>query len=269
MKLKEAKFEAEASRVDNFVDEALHEAFETLGIYQKCLQDEQKKWIRNRKAMTASNTATIVKSLRKIFSMTKQNMELLDGTLVQGYEMVYPEESQNKINIPGIVDTDSSTPKKTPRKTQPKMPKKRKRKASASDDIEVQEIVVNGESVFDKTEDEDDGFDPSQLCSVEITSVERGSSSEPEVKRPKVTPQPKGPLKLSNSMFKKKQKVRSPLKKKKKVARKDDEEIEEITLSDDEENTSYVSQTELNNDLIEKANRFINNTEDDSDVSLE
>merc|ERR1711953_1532177 len=119
-KEKEAKFEAEASRVDNFVDEAIHEAFETLGIYQKCLQDEQKKWIRNRKTMTAGNTATIVKSLRKIFSITKQNMELLDTTLVQGYEMVYPEESQNKINIPGMGDTDSSTPKKTPRKTQPK-----------------------------------------------------------------------------------------------------------------------------------------------------
>ena len=203
-------------------------------------------------------------------------MELLDSTLVQGYEMVYPEESQNKINIPGMVDTDSSTPKKTPRKTQPKspsMPKKRKRKLSATDDIEVQEIVVNGESVFDRTEDEDDGFDPSQLCSVEITAVDRGSSSEPEVKRPKVTNQPKGPLKLSNSMFKKKQKVRSPLKKKKKVARKPEDEIEEITLSDDadEENTSYVSQTELelNQDLIQKANRFINNTEEDSDVSLE
>merc|ERR1719221_1538460 len=193
-------------------------------------------------------------------------MQLLDSTLVQGYEMVYPEESPNKINIPGLVESDSSTPKKTPRKTP--QPKKRKRKTSASDDIEVQEIVVNGQSVFDKTEDEDDGFDPSQLCSVEITSVERGSSSEPEVKRPKVPSQPKGPLKLSNSMFKKIQKVRSPLrKKKKKVLRKPDQEIEEITLSDDEENTSNVSQTEFNDDLIKKANRFINNTEDDSDVS--
>ena len=276
MKEKEAKFEAEASRVDNFVDEAFHEAFETLNIYQKCLQDEQKKWIRNRKAMTAGNTAAIVKSLRKIFSITRQNMELLDSTLVQGYEMVYPEESQTKINVPGMVDINGSTPKKTPRKTQPKSPvkstKKRKRKVSASDDIEVEEIVVNGESVYDKAEEEDEGFDPSQLCSVEITAVERGSSSEPEVKRPKVINQQKGPLKLSNSMFKKKQKVRSPLKKKrKKVTRKPDEEIEEITLSDDEENenTSYVSQAVLNEDLIMKANRFINNTEDDSDVSLE
>ena len=273
IKEKEARFEAEASRVDNFVDEVFHEAFETLNIYQKCLQDEQRKWIRNRKAMTAGNTAAIVKSLRKIFSITKQNMELLDGTLVQGYEMVYPEESQSKINVPGMVDIDGSTPKKTPRKTlskSPIKPKTRKRKVSAVDDIEVEEIVVNGESVFDKTEEDDDGFDPSQLCSVEITAVERGSSSEPEVKRPMVTSQPKEPLKLSNSMFKKKQKVRSPLiKKKKKVLRKTDEEIEEITLSDDEENTSYVSQTELNDDLIKKANRFINNTEDDSDVSLE
>ena len=83
-KEKEAQFEKEASKVDNFVDEAFHEAFETLNIYQKCMQDEQKKWIKQRKNMNPNNIAAIVRSLRKIFNITKQNMDLLDTTLVQG-----------------------------------------------------------------------------------------------------------------------------------------------------------------------------------------
>merc|ERR1712083_204468 len=105
-KEKEAQFEQEANKVDNFVDEAFHEAFETLNIYQKCLQDEQKKWIKQRKNMNPNNTAAIVKSLRKIFSITKQNMELLDTTLVQGYTMVYPDENEKKIKVAGVVDVD-------------------------------------------------------------------------------------------------------------------------------------------------------------------
>ena len=42
-KQKEAIFEAEANKVENFVDEAFLEAIDTLNIYQKCLEDEQKK----------------------------------------------------------------------------------------------------------------------------------------------------------------------------------------------------------------------------------
>ena len=276
-KQKEAIFEAEANKVENFVDEAFHEAIDTLNIYQKCLEDEQKKWIKTRKSMTAVNTATVVKSLRKIFSITRQNMELLDSTLVQGYEMVYPEEGQKKIKVAvGFVELENSSSQvkssSSPRKMQSKPPgRKRKRKESAGDDIAVEQIVVNGESVFDTSGDPDDGFDPSQLCSVEITSMamERGSSSEPEVKKPKskINSQTRGPLKLSNSMFKKRRKHKSPLKKKTK--RNEDQEIEEITLSDDEENTSYVTQSETQEEIIEKANKFINNTADDSDVSLE
>ena len=285
-KQKEVKFEQEANKVDNFVDEAFHEAFETLNIYQKCLQDEQKKWIKQRKNMNPNNTAAIVKSLRKIFSITKQNMELLDTTLVQGYNMVYPDENEKKIKVAGVVDVDesftASTPVKTPRKTPSK---KRKREPNGNgDDIEVEDVVVNGESVLDN--DDDDAFDPSLLCSVEITAVDRESSSEPELKRPKpkqmmpkIAPQ-RGPLKLSNSMFKKKKKSplmkKSPLKMKKRPKRTS--EIEEITLTDDEDenSTSYVTQSEVDENaekkILAKANKFINNDSDDaidSDVSLE
>jgi len=280
-KIQEAAFEKEASKVDNFVDEAFHEAFETLNIYQKCLQDEQKKWIKQRKNMNPNNTAAIVKSLRKIFSITKQNMELLDTTLVQGYSMIYPEEGDKKIRIQGLgmVDLDesgnnTSTPVKTPRKRKRKPVPGAAEMNGNGEDIQVEEIVVNGESVLENMENNDEAFDPSMLCSVEITAVNRESSSSPELKRPKPIPQrQRGPMKLSNSMFKKKR--RSPMKMKKRPKPKTDtSDIEEITLTDDEvdeNSTSYVTQSEVPSSPAKK--NLTRNDDDsdavDSDVSLE
>jgi hypothetical protein len=60
------KKEEEMNKVENFVDENIQEAFETLKIYQKCLEDEKKKWLRLKKNMTANNTASVVKNLRKV-----------------------------------------------------------------------------------------------------------------------------------------------------------------------------------------------------------
>merc|ERR1712029_1077550 len=123
------------------------------------------KWIKQRKNMNPNNTAAIVRSLRKIFNITKQNMDLLDTTLVQGYTMVYPDESERKIRVTGGVGVEldnsmtTSTPVKTPSK-------KRKRPAVSN---------TNGENVLDR--DDDDAFDPSLLCSVEITAVDRSASS--------------------------------------------------------------------------------------------
>ena len=298
-KLKEAAFEKEASKVDNFVDEAFHEAFETLNIYQKCLQDEQKKWIKQRKNMTPDNTAKVVKNLRKIFSITRQNMELLDTTLVQGYSMVYPEESDRKIRVQGAVGLDDSASShqatSTPIKTPAKRGRKRKKEETNGngEDIEVEEIVVNGENVLEKMDNDSDAFDPSLLCSVEITAVDREGSSSPELKRNKPSifqqqQQRRGPMKLSNSMFKKKKmKMRSPIKTKKR-RRKPSGEIEEITLTDDEEedenSTSYVTQSEVAEDaVLGNANEFVKSQQKkkalpddgddsdaiDSDVSLE
>ena len=298
-KLKEAAFEKEASKVDNFVDEAFHEAFETLNIYQKCLQDEQKKWIKQRKNMTPDNTAKVVKNLRKIFSITRQNMELLDTTLVQGYSMVYPEESDRKIRVQGAVGLDDSASShqatSTPIKTPAKRGRKRKKEETNGngEDIEVEEIVVNGENVLEKMDNDSDAFDPSLLCSVEITAVDREGSSSPELKRNKPSifqqqQQRRGPMKLSNSMFKKKKmKMRSPIKTKKR-RRKPSGEIEEITLTDDEaedeSSTSYVTQSEVAEDaVLGKASEFVKSQQKkkalpddgddsdaiDSDVSLE
>ena len=76
-------------------------------------------------------------------------------------------------------------------------------------------------------------------------------------------------------MFKKKKKV-SPIKRKPIKKKKNSGEIEEITLTDDEDenSTSYVTQSDIDqnaeNKLMAKANSFINNDDDiDSDVSLE
>ena len=70
---------------------------------------------------------------------------------------------------------------------------------------------------------------------------------------------------------------KSPLKMKKRPKRTS--EIEEITLTDDEDenSTSYVTQSEVDENaekkILAKANKFINNADDsdaiDSDVSLE
>merc|ERR1719282_148512 len=182
--------------------------------------------------------------------------------------MVYPEENENKIRVAGVVEVDesftASTPVKTPRKTPSK---KRKREPNGNgEDIEVEEIVVNGESVLENMENDDGAFDPSMLCSVEITAVNRESSSSPELKRPKPIPQrQRGPMKLSNSMFKKKR--RSPIKMKKRPKpKKDTSDIEEITLTDDEvdeNSTSYVTQSEFSSSPVQK-NLSRNNDESEA-----
>jgi hypothetical protein len=63
---KERKKKEEMNRVENFVDENIQEAFDTLAIYQKCLEDEKKKWMRYRNDVTATNSANVVKNLRKV-----------------------------------------------------------------------------------------------------------------------------------------------------------------------------------------------------------
>ena len=151
-------------------------------------------------------------------------------------------------------------------------------------------------------------FDPSLLCSVEITA-ERDSDSTPTPRGPPPRKKMKmvrscldpqwtkvrallqgknppldgpasvqGQMKISNKFLKKKSpKKKDAMKKaKKRKMADDDDEIEEITLDDDEDSVGFVSQTELESrtaaNLNKKANKFINGETDDdfdSDVSLE
>merc|ERR1712226_589359 len=169
--MQKKKQEEEIGKLENFIDENIHEAFDTLAIYQKCLEDERRKWIRVRKSMNGNNAATAAKSLRRIYEITKQNMELLDHSLVEGYKAVFPEEGHRKLKF-------TTEPKTSPAKQPAKKRTKETRKESADDDIEVEGIVLNGESVYANGEGGGNmgDFDPSMLCSVEITA-DRDSDS--------------------------------------------------------------------------------------------
>jgi len=280
---KKKKTKEEESKIENFIDENIHEAFDTLNIYQKCLQDEHKKWIRVRKSMNPKNAAIVAKSLRKIYAITKQNMELLDTALVQGYGDQFPEESEKVLQYGNLPNGNSSSPNKSKaspnkRKMKSTPVKPKSSRTSTDNDIEVEEIVVNGEPVFGSMGDDDNVFDPSMLCSVEITAERDSSATPPPTKKRKIntsTPsnnKPTGPLRLSKNMFTKKKKT--PLKPAPTKA-DSDSEIEEITIVDDEDSTGYVSQSTLDaiaaQNINQKANKFINKEDDsfDSDVSLE
>ena len=63
-KTQKKAMEIEEKKVENFVDENINEAFDTLRIYQKCLDDERKRWIKNKKAMNPDTCASIVSKLR-------------------------------------------------------------------------------------------------------------------------------------------------------------------------------------------------------------
>ena len=52
---------------DNFIDENINEAFDTLKIYQKCLEDERKRWANKKKEMNPENAAAVVSKLKKVY----------------------------------------------------------------------------------------------------------------------------------------------------------------------------------------------------------
>merc|ERR1711874_949328 len=129
---------------------------------KKKARDEKRKWMRARKQMNANNAAVAAKSLRKIYAITKQNMDLLDTALVQAYGDTFPDESEKKLKFGNLSTSSPGEAKKTPSKSPAKSPnkhahvlkKKKKVKqatpapdASGDDDIAVEEIVVNGEPV--------------------------------------------------------------------------------------------------------------------------
>ena len=88
--------------------------------------------------MTANNAATAAKSLRRIYEITKQNMELLDHSLVESYKTVFPEEGERKLSF--------SMEPKSPGKRRAKVTKKEE--PEDDDEIEVEGVVINGEAVY-------------------------------------------------------------------------------------------------------------------------
>jgi len=94
------------------------------------------------------------------------------------------------------------------------------------DEIAVEEIVMNGEKVLGN----EDFFDPSQLCSIQITG---GSNVPAPPKIPPVKRPPSGPLRISTKMFKKKSPIKHPER-----PPTPDSDIEEITIEDEDKKES-------------------------------
>ena len=57
---------------DNFIDENINEAFDTLKIYQKCLEDERKRWANKKRVMNSENAAAVVSKLKKVECISDQ-----------------------------------------------------------------------------------------------------------------------------------------------------------------------------------------------------
>jgi len=249
--------ELSSTKPDNFIDENINEAFDTLKVYQKCLDDERKRWSNKKKVSTADSAALLVSKLKKIYGITKQNMDFLEKTLLQGFINQYPEESQSKyknlvkssqvVQTAGIINGGPGTGP-TPVKRKIKNPTPRLNNSNSKkmkmvktvnvdddDDIAVEEIIVNGEQIMGNEE----FFDPAALCSVQMSGASDGDKGKkkapppPKIKTfkpsaPKM--KPTGPLMISSKMFKKK----SPVKKSVERVGTPDSDVVEI-LSDNDE----------------------------------
>lgn len=284
------------AKPDNFIDENINEAFDTLKIYQKCLEDERKRWAGKKKIMVPENAALVVSKLKKVYSITKQNMELLEKALLQQFSDQFPEEANGKYKSlvrsvdPGKMGkpggSKPSTPSSNGQASKRKMKetshlnssmKKIKGGGGAAetvnidddDDIAVEEIVMNGEAIMGS----DEFFNPAALCTIQIT----GGSDERKVPKKKHAPapprirpfkntnqkvsppKPTGPLRLSSKMFKKK----SPVKKSKERAGTPDSDCVEIVSDNDDDDTSAGSRGDASK------TRDDEDVAADSDVSLE
>ena len=115
--MKQKKSDAELAKVENFIDENIHEAFESLKIYQKCLEDERRRWFRSKKAMNPDTAASIAIKLRKLYDYTRQNMQLLDTALVQSYLSKFPDQTLDKLKISKTSNASTTTGSPKTKKT--------------------------------------------------------------------------------------------------------------------------------------------------------
>jgi len=158
----------------NFVDENLSEAFKTLNVYQKCLEQERDRWVKAGQNLNVNSAAAVCRALRKIYAITKQNMDLLDKAVVQSFVENFPRDStrihMGKVGIKvkeGNL-TGKPTKIKPGMKVKLKTPTKKKSKKS---------FVLNGSPVY-ADPDEDDIF---------VGSGARGRGKA----KPKPKPKPK------------------------------------------------------------------------------
>ena len=91
---KEPKEPKKPPPTKNFIDETISNAFETLGVYHQALEDERRRWARKRSAMEPEFAAEVSKIIRRIFMVTKRNVDLLDAFLVEGFKDKFPDYNE-------------------------------------------------------------------------------------------------------------------------------------------------------------------------------
>jgi len=139
----------------NFVDENISEAFNTLKVYQKVLEQERDRWVKAGQNLNVNSATAVCRALRKIYAITKQNMDLLDKAVVQSFVENYPRDS-TRIHM-GKVGIKLKEGHLTGKPTKIKPGMKVKLKTPAPKPKKKKSIVLNGSPVY-ADPDEDDIF---------------------------------------------------------------------------------------------------------------
>jgi len=161
----------------NFVDENISEAFKTLNVYQKCLEQERDRWVKAGQQLNVNSATAVCRALRKIYAITKQNMDLLDKAVVQSFVENFPRDS-TRIHM-GKVGIKVKEGNLTGKPTKIKPGMKVKLKTPAPKSKKKKSFVLNGSPVY-ADPDEDDIF----------VGSPKGSRSRPAPK-PKSKARPK------------------------------------------------------------------------------
>jgi len=130
----------------NFVDENLSEAFKTLNVYQKCLEQERDRWVKSGQQLNVNSATAVCRALRKIYAITKQNMDLLDKAVVQSFVENFPRDS-TRIHM-GKVGIKVKEGNLTGKPTKIKPGMKVKLKTPAPKPKKKRSFVLNGSPVY-------------------------------------------------------------------------------------------------------------------------
>ena len=110
-------------------------------MYQKCLEKERKNWIKKGRKMDEDIVAKICRSLRRIYAVTKHNMDLLDKALLQSFNEKFPSENEeiaiDNVSLRRLLNynTKQSNNKKSAIKRKRKPAKKKTRVCKLSNDV--------------------------------------------------------------------------------------------------------------------------------------
>merc|ERR1719412_1243609 len=123
----------------NFLEENISEAFKTLEVYQKALENERTRCIRTVKEGMSVDTATsITRKLRKLYAVTQKDMDLLDRAIVESFVENFPTES-TRIHM-GRVAPNEPPPIRKVNRGKKQISQKQKARMKAKNKKKVQKV---------------------------------------------------------------------------------------------------------------------------------